>query len=758
MQSLSFGNVEELLSYLRSESAKGERFATRFVLVQGCRAWVDLIPRLALEVEKVVYLSEFCSSCDVFPNMQRFLAHLKEKEEEGCRSVLILPLAECIRLDQRYAEILRLLGEWPAERIRRIYVPLLAAKDFFFKEMNGVMRYRAGELPEPWELEGDGDAEVIVAPFSAGFADRQVARGIKEYLSLWEQGAVKRVWLVTGMAPWLPIREVWSECRVRLYPSSFNYLQRNLGCDGFCEKWGSEELWEWLATQLQEGESFDQLAGRLLNIADYDAEQLFALWSGFDQKRRWLVWLWSKKRAVPGTYLYHVMKTSNSVEELSRDAAMTIFDLPHSVSFSRERKELLRRLGVKFMPPEFWERYSEIADPSERVPVLTDLSPEEREQLVLCVGKLLAEDSGGRWWEYLEVAFPALAWYLQPPSTGDQFVDQYFSVYNRCRLKDQPDEELAKLLDKWVREQLLWNYPPRSVLLAEQRSPGAKVVWVDAMGVEWAGLLASILVDYDDQLECEVKLARSSLPTTTEANSEWNDNSDEVVRRLDDIAHHYDYKFPKSFLTAIEAIEIVAHRVLSLLSQYPQVIITSDHGLSRFAATSEVKIEPPEWAEVKHHGRCAIVLDGCRRVENSESWIVDKDYLVLLEHSRFKGGSSFGEVHGGATPEESLVPLIVVSKKSAVQLQFEVVTPVIRLNPQGEGVLTVRCHQKVSLMDVRVSGRTIQGQSDTGFTWSFRLKGLSPGRYSGKLYAAGQFIGKITFEVMRGIIEEDLGL
>lgn len=755
---LSFASVDELMSHLRDESAKGERFATRFILIQGCQAWDDLIPKLTFEVDRVVRLSEFCSGPDVFPDMTRLALYLKE-ETAGCRSILLIPLAECIRLDPENAELIRLLAEWPADKIRRVYVPLLAAEEFFFEQIDRVLRHHAGELPERWFLKGEGSSEIIVAPFSAGFPGRQIAQGIKEYLALWEQSSVRKVWLVTTMAQWLPVRQARGECRVRLYPSSFDYVRRNIGWEELREEWGSPQQWKWLAVQVQEGDTLDRLAGRVLNVAEYNADQLFALWAGLDEHKRWFVWLWSKLRSKPGTYLYHVLKDNSHIDDLSRDAIMAIFTLPRSISISRERKELLQRLGVNLMPVEFWERYSEITDPLDRVAVLTDLSAEEREQLVLCAGELLLQCPRNLWWEYLEVSFPALAWYLQPAVTGDEFADLYFPAYNCCRLKDQLDEELAALITKWAREQLLWDYPARSDLLASQRAAGAKVLWVDAMGAEWTGLLTKLLTQ-NGQVNCEVTVTRGCLPTTTEANQEW-EAGENVERGLDNIAHHYAYQFPQSFLKAIKVIEDVAHKALALLSQHPVVVITSDHGLSRFAATSGVKVDAPEGAEVKAPGRYALLREGSYDSKNNELWVVNQDNAVWLTHSRFKGGGPcHGEVHGGATPEEYLIPVIVVRKKTSADTQprFDVVTPLVKLSAKGEGILTVRCNRKLANVELRVAGHVLPGQRGAGLTWSFSLKGWRADRYTGKLYSANRFVGEISFEVVKGLIQDDLGL
>jgi len=753
----SFGSVKELLSYAEAERSKGERFATRFILVEGCRAWDELIPRLALTVDRVVRLSEFCSGNDVFPDLTRLLAYLKE-ETRGCQSIVLTPLAEHIRLDPDGAAVIPTLAEWSAYRLRRLYVPLLAAAEYLYPELEHVTRYKAGELPDLWELKGEGTAEIIVAGFSLRHPGRRTIQGIKEYLSLWEKSSVPKAWLVTSMAPWLPIQRVRSECRVRLYQSSFAYVRERTGWGELREGWGSPKQWEWLATQVQEGDDFDSLAARLLNVTEYDREQLFDLWRALDEGKQWLAWLWSKKRCGVNTYLHHVLQANRNLDEFKHDAVMTIFALPPSVALILERKKLLQNLNVNLMPEAFWERFGEVTDPREQMALLTDQSAAERERLVACTGQLLARQPRGSWWEYLETVFPALAWYLQPALTGDEFADRYFQVHNRCRVMDQADEELKQLVAEWAAQQLLWRYPARSAVLDRLRSEGAKVMWVDAMGAEWSGLLTRLLTQ-TGEVECTVRIARGSLPTTTQGNREWG-AEESIERGLDDIAHHYAYQFPQSFLKAMDVIRNVAHAVFALLSKHATVVVTADHGLSRFAASSPYKISLPAGSTAEAPGRYAVLGEGSSGEATENLWVEDKGKAILLTHDRFNGGGPcHGETHGGAAPEECLVPIIILWKTGGkVQPHFQLQSDLVKLNSKNKGALIVRCNCKVESVELRVAGQAVLGQSGPGFTWTFSLTGLPTGKYTGQLFVANRPAGEVVFEAARGIIEEDLGL
>jgi len=760
---VDFASADGLMNHLRQEQKQGERFATRFILVQGCLAWDDLVSKLNFGVDRVIRLSDFCSAPDVFPDMERLKLYL-EQSVGSCRSILLIPLAECIRIDPETAEVIRWLAVWPADKINRIYVPLLAAEEFFQAAINRVPRYHESLLPDFWVLKGEGDSEVIVAPFCTKDDNKNAIKGVQNYLSLWSQTSIRKAWLVTQMAPWLSVRQTRGECRVRIYPSSFDYVRRNTRWEELREEWGSSEQWEWLAVQIEQGENLNQLAARLLKVVEYNFDQLFYMWQRVRKQVRWLIWLWSKASSKPRTYLHDVMRANNSINDFSYHVSTHIFHqtLPTPPPICQERRQLLRCLGTDYMPPEFWEHYDMLTDPLHKISVLTDISQQERKQAVACVKEILiSKINPSKWWDYLALAFPALAWYLQPVTTGDEFVDSYFRVFNRCRVKDSTNKRLTSLVDRWASEQLLWNYPARSDLISKLRADGSKIMWVDGMGVEWTGLLSQHLVR-NGEADCTVTITRCNLPTTTEANKEWGID-EEVDRELDSIAHHYDYSFPESFLKAMEAVERVANKALALLSQHPVVAITSDHGLSRFVVTDTQKTKVPEGLVAETPGRFASVKEGSYQIEPHYPFVLDKGYVIWMTHDGFQGaGSCRGEAHGGATPEECLAPIIVLRRTSEPRgesAKFTLITAPVKLNVANEGSLAIRSNRVIGThIELRAASYQVLGQSENGLNWSFRLKDWKPGSYKGRLFCANQLVGEIEFEVVKGILEQDVGL
>jgi len=128
--------------------------------------------------------------------------------------------------------------------------------------------------------------------------------------------------------------------------------------------------------------------------------------------------------------------------------------------------------------------------------------------------------------------------------------------------------------------------------------------------------------------------------------------------------------------------EIVEH-VGELLTKVNRVIVTGDHGSSRLVAllfhdSENFAVEPPKNAIVRSFGRFVELKDDSYvsltpSMERTE--LDGKHYIVMKNYEHFKqsgnaaGGNTddnavAGEVHGGMTPEEYLVPVLVVSQKT----------------------------------------------------------------------------------------------
>jgi hypothetical protein len=91
------------------------------------------------------------------------------------------------------------------------------------------------------------------------------------------------------------------------------------------------------------------------------------------------------------------------------------------------------------------------------------------------------------------------------------------------------------------------------------------------------------------------------------------------------------------------------------------IAIISDHGLTALSRLVEAKHHT--WTDISHEGRYAEVTSADAQKSDSEYLKKDtggKHYRVALTHASFDK-KPVRETHGGATPEEVLVPFIVIT-------------------------------------------------------------------------------------------------
>ncbi|MDK2889136.1 MAG: hypothetical protein PWP72_2014 [Thermoanaerobacter sp.] len=752
-----FNELAPLLDSLRKEAKEPTRYPARFILVRGLAAWRKLLEELRPLVDEVFVLSSLCTGDDAFPNLDGLVPLLKKRRAE---KILVLPLAECLRFFRESGPVLRELATWEDVGHKRVYLPLLELDDIYEDEMSMLAPSWWERLPEPFLLKGYGKTEVMVIPFKIKRGASKTVTGIKAYLETWEQGGQDKLVIVSGCAPYLNLNGRVGNFEVRVCRNAYDFLkgqsQDFLNCR---PDWGTERQWQWLADEIKECEDFDALAARILNINRYDQDLLLSRWDVFDTDRKWLFWVWSKLRMPAGTLLHMILRDSNNVNQLEEAIVAIPFKEKLDLDLMKERKELLKRLGIREMPMSFWQLFAGLQDPLDKLQALTGLTVQEKIQVILVVKELLENKrERSTWWPCLEIVYPELACYLTPFLHEDGFLTKYFRLYTLSRILDTPGEELKAMARQAAEEKKVWAFPTRESIL--EKYPQSFKFWVDGMGLEWLGLWKGLL-GCREEIKLEIAVARTNLPTTSEFNKGWQ-NEEELDRRLDEQAHKNNYQFPSSFVEEIKVVSEDIEKMVRLLEEKGEVIVTSDHGLTRFAFSGG-KTTPPQGAQVHKWGRYAELKDGfADNTIYSPNWLNDGRRIFLAVHEKFEGGGwSGGEVHGGATLEEWLVPVIrlrKVQKEEIARPEISIFSSVVRLNIRGEGPLEVELTAPVNKITLRVAGQVFLGISRSAHIWMFEIKNLKAGKHRGMVEYEGGLLGEIEFELVRGLMEEDLGL
>ena len=260
--------------------------------------------------------------------------------------------------------------------------------------------------------------------------------------------------------------------------------------------------------------------------------------------------------------------------------------------------------------------------------------------------------------------------------------------------------------------------PYRYTLLSDSITTDSVILWIDALGAEWLSLLCwTLQKDNNGQIK-SVALAQSCLPTETEYNDQWNkmDTPHDKLDKLDKLAHHGVIDDPSYYACIQEQFSFfskVVDKVEELFQKYHRVIITGDHGSSRLAARffhAREGYPAPASSQVCSHGRFCI-FNGAKIIASSNQ-VITKDsdgnqYLIFKNYDHFKqsgfaaGGddenAQYGELHGGASPEELLVPVVVFDsihelpltatwKKDSIKFSMKKAKPVILFNKPVQNV------------------------------------------------------------------------
>ncbi len=182
---------------------------------------------------------------------------------------------------------------------------------------------------------------------------------------------------------------------------------------------------------------------------------------------------------------------------------------------------------------------------------------------------------------------------------------------------------------------------------------------IDGLGVEWLPFIINYVNTLDTEfLITDVCIRKANLPTVTAVNKV---EGSEFIR--EGSIDEYIHKIPsyKAYDSLLDQIEIVKNNIKKILLAEDTIIyLTGDHGISNQCLHRYGRIGSKKFPDADHEGRCARVA--CQSEENSD-YIYKNGYCIALNHNSLNNLPR-REVHGGATPEEVLVPFVKFERKS----------------------------------------------------------------------------------------------
>lgn len=394
----------------------------------------------------------------------------------------------------------------------------------------------------------------------------------------------------------------------------------------------------------------------------------------------WLAYIWMlRRRLIGNSYISKVISG-----EVSRDnllwkyvvgSAVSVISDINAKKYATERAEALKALGSDYesLIMEFIEQTKNSSDAlqflnsgtnAERIEILRRASLENLSY------KLPRE--------YYEL-FPALTDYL---SFDFDFYDEtttaYFNEYRKLKI-------ISNVTDSFVKQAFDYavpkNYPTRDSVISElcTQSDYALLV-IDAMGVEYLPLLIALAKRRGMNIE-SYKITTAELPTETKFNQiEWEETRRiNEIKGIDNTVHNgvekYEFSLPEENLAYIlQLFETkIMNKIAEGLTHFSKVVVTADHGASRLAVIAHNlgKGKDLPWKGQPDNWRYSHAPKGTTRPAEFEQAYLPENhetYWIVRGYNRLpKSGGKLYELHGGATAEEMLVPVVVFTKNVTLE-------------------------------------------------------------------------------------------
>ena len=476
-----------------------------------------------------------------------------------------------------------------------------------------------------------------------------------------------------------------------------------------------------------------------------------------DEIHKSFVDLWFKLYP-DNTYLSHCFTLIDNTSDLTNILLHEIFKMwADKPDWVKEYRALLQ--VMKITPDEkFFEELDSIPIFEKRLDFIVGNSRNEQIYLLRMVGKWIKLDyHQAISSEKLKCIYPDLVAYMADESLSvDDEIKDYMIKYKSYKLENTLPED----------EETFFNgiqtdvYDMRYTILSEYINNNSVVLWIDALGVEWFSLLHWSLKKYCDAVIQAESIVQASLPTETEFNDQWvrMTNPYKKLDKLDKLAHKGVIDEPDYYACIQEQLAFVTgikNKVNELMENYNRVIVTGDHGTSRLAARFFHKRDAmplPKDSTACSHGRYCLLDSGVDiSIPNTQIATVNgAKYAVLKNYdhftqSGFAAGANdddaiYGEVHGGASPEEILVPIIVLDCNRDIPLVGKWRKETVKISMK-KVKLYIDFNKPVEEMQIKIAGKDGETNcSSDPKSWIATFKGIEPDTYYVQVYADGRIL------------------
>lgn len=495
------------------------------------------------------------------------------------------------------------------------------------------------------------------------------------------------------------------------------------------ESWGTKEDWERFAQEWKECLSWGALAEKHFGIDAHFSAILEREYEQADTYETWLYWLILKvEGASEDAYLSYALGKSQHWQDLWEHIFLSLsslsFQMREFEKYCEGRKRLLEGQAI---PATWVSEYQDAIAQKGRDAIwyLFAGTAWEEKMLFQCLADYdyTKEEVMG----VLKTHFPDLFAYMKSftftmhqkvPERLVPLLTKYFDDYKWQKLMNHLTPDFKAQVNTLAEHRVYNQFPIRSLALSQMKKENTMMYFVDALGVEYLSYISEKCKTYG--LLLSIQVVHGELPSITSQNTEFMNPAVINIKDLDELKHEsqtYNYekqKIPLHLVAELKAIDGVLQTIRDglLTKEMKSVIIISDHGATRLAVLNDEEYGAEfivGESKGQHSGRCCQVEED----PGIPFAAYENGYAVLANYMRFKGSRKADvEVHGGATLEETLVPLLQISlKPKDPMVEFQ--PALVQLRKKEVGELLLVTNFDMADPYIIVNGKIYRGKLDT---------------------------------------------
>ena len=767
--------IAEIKQKLSEERTFGNRYPARIIFTESLEAYASLESQLKGICDVTINVADFCKAPDTVPQFEQIKKKLQTYPD---KQVLLLSVGEYLRLCAKRelnSESRQFRAFWESQQSEasrtRVIIPVFSCRDIFDRIIGSV-----DERQEPfvWTLDAPpSDVSYKVSVYSPKFKDsiQPDAENLTSWFQEWPTILREDPSCSIVTLQYRNVETSYGTVNIKPIDSPYRYLMDIL-VDGeaLTEKWQSDDFWGRMVTFASRYEGGKMTFGTLvldaLNANEFDFVSIAARWKTLSDFQKALVWMWYRAYPTDEYYCY-ACKQAQAADEIParlRDEILLINN--RSEKWLQERMAAVRAIGFTSFDDGYFALLDKIPLPETRLQLLTYQTHEEKTYAVKVISGMLrggAEpDAIG---ELIVDDYPAMAAYLRDKTNCDTDVDDYMAWYRKNKIINRYPGEYGLEIS-------FDHFDTRTMLMHKMATADCAYFWIDGFGTEYAPLFIYEL-KARGIIPDSVKIGTAILPTETDFNHKWDEHDPNTVKwdRLDSLSHKGlpdDKSYYSCIVHQLSVFAEAAKEVEDLLESHEYVVVTGDHGSSRFAAlafhdNSVVKITAPKKATVHSFGRFCeldsqaddpIFLDGTYKTNvDGTNYLVMNGYQNFSVSGNVAGGNTddrdvVGETHGGNTVEERLVTVTIIKRKHP--LPPVICKPISKnvTKRNGHVETTFSFSRPISTLDVSLGAQnkaTCVENPDK--TWRIILDDVNVENLTLTVIANGRMLPNVTLKV-----------